>query len=83
VRRFAGRRDTAAALSKELKLRPEGSNAVRVTVQCPVADVALFTTLAAQGLFMGLVAYIFGAAIVLAFFLDAVKVALFRRIAIA
>ena len=53
-----------------------------------ILDITLFSTLATQGILMApihatVVACIFGAAIVLAFFLDTVKVMLFRRLAIA
>jgi H+-transporting ATPase len=53
-----------------------------------ILDIALFSTLATQGILMAplpatIVACVFGAAIVLAFFLDTVKVMLFRRLAIA
>jgi H+-transporting ATPase len=53
-----------------------------------ILDIALFSTLATQGILMAplpaaIVACVFGAAIVLAFCLDAVKVMLFRRLAIA
>jgi H+-transporting ATPase len=53
-----------------------------------VLDIALFGTLATQGLLMAplratIVAGVFGAAIVLAFCLDMVKIMLFRRLAIA
>jgi H+-transporting ATPase len=53
-----------------------------------VLDIALFSTLATQGILMAplpatIVACLFGAAIVLAFCLDTVKVMLFRRLAIA
>jgi H+-transporting ATPase len=53
-----------------------------------ILDITLFTTLATQGILMAplqpaIVACVFGAAIVLAFGLDAVKVALFRRLTIA
>jgi H+-transporting ATPase len=53
-----------------------------------ILDITLFSTLATQGILMAplpttIVACVFGAAIVLAFCLDAVKVMLFRRLAIA
>src|SRR5450631_2080260 len=53
-----------------------------------ILDIALFSTLATQGILMAplpisIVASVFGAAIVLAICLDAVKVMLFRRLAIA
>jgi H+-transporting ATPase len=53
-----------------------------------VLDITLFTTLATQGILMAplpatIVAGIFGAAVVLAFCLDTVKIILFRRLAIA
>jgi H+-transporting ATPase len=53
-----------------------------------VLDIAFFSTLATQGILMAplaatIVACVFGAAIVLCFCLDAVKVMLFRRLAIA
>src|SRR5450755_1244924 len=53
-----------------------------------ILDITLFSTLATQGILMApipatVVACIFGAAIVLAFILDMVKVMLFRRLAIA
>ncbi|MGD0238002.1 MAG: HAD-IC family P-type ATPase [Syntrophorhabdales bacterium] len=53
-----------------------------------ILDIALFSTLATQGILMAplpatIVACVFGAAIVLAFCLDTVKVMLFRRLAIA
>jgi H+-transporting ATPase len=53
-----------------------------------ILDVALFSTLAIQGIFMAplsssVVAGVFGAAILLAFCLDTVKVSLFRRLSIA
>jgi H+-transporting ATPase len=53
-----------------------------------VLDIALFSTLATQGILMAplaatIVACVFGAAIVLCFCLDAVKVMLFRRLAVA
>jgi H+-transporting ATPase len=53
-----------------------------------ILDITLFSTLATQGILMTplpttIVACVFGAAIVLAFRLDAVKVMLFRRLAIA
>jgi H+-transporting ATPase len=53
-----------------------------------VLDITLFSTLATQGMLMAplpttIVACVFGAAIVLAFCLDTVKVMLFRRLAIA
>ncbi len=53
-----------------------------------VLEVALFSTLAIRGILMtplspSIVACVFGAAIVLAFCLDMVKVMLFRRLAIA
>jgi H+-transporting ATPase len=53
-----------------------------------ILDITLFSTLATQGILMAplpptIVACIFGAAIVLAFVLDMVKVMLFRRLAIA
>jgi H+-transporting ATPase len=53
-----------------------------------ILDIALFGTLATQGILMAplpatLVACVFGAAILLAFCLDTVKVMLFRRLAIA
>ena len=53
-----------------------------------ILDITLFSTLATQGILMTplpttIVACVFGAAIVLAFCLDAVKVMLFRRLAIA
>src|SRR5664279_2071724 len=53
-----------------------------------VLDIALFSTLATQGILMtplaaSIVACVFGAAIVLALFLDTVKILLFRRLAIA
>jgi H+-transporting ATPase len=53
-----------------------------------IVDIALFSTLATQGILMAalpliVVACVFGAAIVLALCLDTVKVTLFRRLAIA
>jgi H+-transporting ATPase len=53
-----------------------------------VLDIALFSTLATRGILMAplpaaVVACLFGAAIALAFCLDAVKIMLFRRLAIA
>jgi H+-transporting ATPase len=53
-----------------------------------IVDVTMFSTLAARGILMTplpvvVLASVFAAAIVLAFGLDAVKVALFRRLAIA
>jgi H+-transporting ATPase len=53
-----------------------------------ILDITLFSTFATQGILMAplsatIVACVFGAAIVLAFCLDAVKVMLFRRLAIA
>jgi H+-transporting ATPase len=53
-----------------------------------ILDITLFSTLATQGILMAplpatIVACVFGAAIVLAFCLDTVKVMLFRRLAIA
>jgi H+-transporting ATPase len=53
-----------------------------------ILDIALFSTLATRGILMAplpatVVACLFCAAIVLAFFLDTVKVMLFRRLAIA
>jgi H+-transporting ATPase len=53
-----------------------------------ILDITLFSTLATQGILMvplpaTIVACVFGAAIVLAFCLDTVKVMLFRRLAIA
>jgi H+-transporting ATPase len=53
-----------------------------------ILDIALFTTLATQGILMAplpatIVASLFGAAIVLAFCLDTVKILLFRRFAVA
>jgi len=53
-----------------------------------ILDITLFSTLATQGILMAplpatIVACVFGAAIVLAFCLDTVKVILFRRLAIA
>jgi len=53
-----------------------------------ILDIALFTTFATQGILMAplpatIVASLFGAAIVLAFCLDTVKVMLFRRFAVA
>lgn len=51
-------------------------------------DISLFSTLAIKGILMaplppGIVACVFAAAIALAFCLDTVKVAVFRRLAIA
>jgi H+-transporting ATPase len=53
-----------------------------------ILDITLFSTLATQGILMAplrasIVASVFGAAIILAFCLDTVKVMLFRRLAIA
>jgi H+-transporting ATPase len=53
-----------------------------------ILDITLFSTLATRGILMTplpptIVAGVFGAAIVLAFCLDTVKVMLFRRLAIA
>jgi H+-transporting ATPase len=53
-----------------------------------ILDITLFSMLATQGILMAplpatIVGWVFGAAIVLAFCLDAVKVMLFRRLAIA
>jgi H+-transporting ATPase len=53
-----------------------------------ILDITLFSTLAIQGILMAplpetIVACVFGAAVVLAFCLDTVKVMLFRRLAIA
>jgi H+-transporting ATPase len=53
-----------------------------------ILDITLFSTLATRGILMAplpvtIAACVFGAAIVLAFCLDAVKVLLFRRLAIA
>ncbi len=52
-----------------------------------VLDISLFSTLAIKGILMaplspGIVASVFAAAIALAFCLDAVKVAVFGRLAI-
>ena len=57
-------------------------------VASSILDITLFSTLATQGILMAplpatIVASIFGAAVVLAFILDMVKVMLFRRLAIA
>jgi H+-transporting ATPase len=53
-----------------------------------ILDLTLFSTLATEGILMAplsatVVACVFGAAIVLAFCLDTVKVLLFRHLAIA
>jgi H+-transporting ATPase len=53
-----------------------------------ILDITLFSTFANQGILMAplrgtIVASVFGAAVVLAFILDTVKVMLFRRLAIA
>ena len=53
-----------------------------------ILDISVFSTLATRGILMAplpatIVACVFGAAVVLAFGLDAVKVLLFRRLAIA
>jgi H+-transporting ATPase len=60
----------------------------RWLVASSIVDIALFSTLATLGILMTslpvtIVAGVFGAAIVLAFVLDAVKVALFRRLAVS
>jgi H+-transporting ATPase len=57
-------------------------------VASSILDISLFSTLAIRGILMTplpttVVAYVFGAAIVLAFCLDTLKVMLFRRFAIA
>ena len=57
-------------------------------IAASLLDITLFSTLAIQGILMAplpatIVACVFGAAIVLAFCLDTVKVMLFRRLAIA
>jgi len=60
----------------------------RWLIASSIVDITLFGTLAIQGILMTplpaiIVAGVFGAAIVLAFVLDAVKVTLFRRLAVA
>jgi H+-transporting ATPase len=60
----------------------------RWLVVSSIADLTLFSTLATRGILMvplpvGIVACVFGAAIVLAVVLDTIKVKLFRRLAIA
>jgi H+-transporting ATPase len=57
-------------------------------VALSIVDITLFSTLATQGILMTplpatIVVGVFGAAIVLAFVLDAVKVTLFQRLAVA
>lgn len=57
-------------------------------IACSILDITIFSTLAIMGILMAplratIVASVFGAAIVLAFVLDMVKVMLFRRLAIA
>jgi H+-transporting ATPase len=60
----------------------------RWLIASSIVDITLFGTLAIQGILMTplpaiIVASVFGAAIVLAFVLDAVKLTLFRRLAVA